>query len=117
VKAVRRASERLRHGLLIFPEGHRSRDGKLRPFRTAGLEAILSARRPKVYVLVNDGVWSSRRLVDFILNIHAVRGRAEVLGPFQPPESEDGIPDFIADLRERMETHLESMRSRRESDG
>jgi 1-acyl-sn-glycerol-3-phosphate acyltransferase len=117
VKAVGKAAEDLRHGLLIFPEGHRSRDGEIRRFRTAGLEAILAARRLQVYLLISDGVWTSRRFIDFVLNVHTVRGRAEVLGPFEPPVAQEEAPAFIAELRARLVAHLELMRSRRGDDG
>src|SRR6185436_14225145 len=57
VAAIRRGARELPHGIFIFPEGHRSRDGEVLPFRIAGAETILSERRVPVYVVVNDGAW------------------------------------------------------------
>jgi 1-acyl-sn-glycerol-3-phosphate acyltransferase len=116
VEVVREAARTLRHGLLIFPEGHRSRDGEIRPFRVAGLTAILSTRSLPVYLIVNEGVWTSRRLVDFALNIHRMRGEAEVLGPFESPRDEAGIPEFIEAMRGKLVAGLQSMRERRSDD-
>ena len=112
VATIADAAGRLEHGLLIFPEGHRTLDGEIRPFRAAGLIAILTTRRMPVYLAVSDGLWASRRLVDLVFNIHRMRGRTEILGPFAPPEEGAAIPAFVDGLRDRMIAHLAQMRSR-----
>jgi 1-acyl-sn-glycerol-3-phosphate acyltransferase len=116
IETLRRAALAPHHGILIFPEGHRTRDGEIRPFRPAGLIAMLEARRLPVYVVVNDGLWASRRFVDFILTVHRIRGETEVLGPFESPESHSEIPEFIDQLRAKMVERLEDMRRRRGPD-
>jgi len=110
VRAIAGAVAQLPHGLLIFPEGHRSRDGELLPWRNSGLLAALRARRMPVYLVVGDGLWRTRRLVDFLVHLPRVRGRAEVIGPFSPPEDVDELPAFLGSLRERMAAHLAEMR-------
>jgi 1-acyl-sn-glycerol-3-phosphate acyltransferase len=110
--AVVRGARELRHGLLIFPEGHRSADGAIRPFRTAGLAAALGERRLPVCLVVTDGFWRCRRLLDFVLNVHRIQGETEVLGTFAPPADPRELGAFLADLRKRMLTHLEQMRGR-----
>jgi 1-acyl-sn-glycerol-3-phosphate acyltransferase len=114
VAAIAAAAARLEHGLLIFPEGHRTLDGDLRPWRVAGLVAILTTRRMPVYLSVSDGLWVNRRLVDFVFNVHKMQGRTEILGPFAPPEDPVAIPAFIDGLRDRMVGHLAHMRRRNE---
>jgi len=113
VEALREAARRERHGLLIFPEGHRSIDGELRPFRGAGLKAILETRRMPVYLVVTDGFWAGRRFVDFLANTPHVRGRTEVLGPFAPPERDDEIDAAIEGWRQALSAHLVKMRQQR----
>jgi len=106
------AATRERYGLLVYPEGHRTLDGDLRPFRTAGLQAILQARRMPVYLVVTDGFWAGRRLVDFLDSVHRLRGRTEVLGPFEPPPPEpEAIERAIAGWRAAMTDHLAKMRA------
>lgn len=100
------------HGILIFPEGHRSRDGQIRPFRAAGTIATLAARRRPVYLVLNDGFWTCRRLVDFLFNVHKIRGVTEILGPFNPPEAAEDLPAFVERLRQQMIDHLTEMRER-----
>jgi 1-acyl-sn-glycerol-3-phosphate acyltransferase len=110
VETIAREAARLDHALLIFPEGHRSRTGEILPWRKAGLRAILAVRRDPVYLAVGDGLWISRRLVDFVFNIHRIRCRAEVIGPFVVPDREEEHEAFIDGLRQRMIDHLASMR-------
>lgn len=110
VAAMRRAALEHEHGLLIFPEGHRSVDGEVRAFRTAGTLAALSARRLPVYVVVSDGFWFGRRFVDFFWSVPRIRGETEVLGPFEAPETEDELPPFVERMRDLM---IERLRQRR----
>jgi 1-acyl-sn-glycerol-3-phosphate acyltransferase len=113
VEELRRSALAHDHGLLIFPEGHRSSDGEIGRFRAAGLKAILAARRMPVYLVVTDGFWKSRRFVDFLGSVPLIRGETEVLGPFEPPASGDELAGFIRELREKMLSRLREMRERR----
>jgi 1-acyl-sn-glycerol-3-phosphate acyltransferase len=114
VAAIAAAASRLEHGLLIFPEGHRTLDGEVRPFRASGVIAILTTRRMPVYLAVTDGLWVNRRLVDFVFNVHRMRGQTEILGPFAPPEDPAALPAFVDGLRDRIVGHLAQMRQRNE---
>ena len=111
IAAMSQAARDLSHGLLVYPEGHRTTDGAVRPFRPAGVIAVLAARRLPVYLVVSDGLWVNRRLADVVFNVHRMQGTTEVLGPFDPPEDEAALPAFIEEMRERMIGHLASMRS------
>jgi 1-acyl-sn-glycerol-3-phosphate acyltransferase len=105
------AARRQDHGIAIFPEGHRTRDGEIGPFHSGGAQVILRERPVPVYLVVTDGFWTARRLVDFVFNIHRIDGRTEVLGPFPPPER-DRIGPFVEEMREKMVVHLHAMRER-----
>ena len=112
IKAIRRGARELTHGLLIYPEGHRTRDGDVGRFRPAGLEAMLQERRLPVYVVVNDGMWRARRFTDAIFRAHLMDGWSEVLGRFEPPEDDAEIPAFIEGLRETLVEGLAAHRAR-----
>lgn len=101
------------HGILIFPEGHRARDGEIGPFKAAGTIATLTERRRPVYLVVSDGFWTCCRLLDFLFNVHKIRGETEVLGPFHPPEAPQELAAFVEHLRQVMIDHLKAMRERR----
>lgn len=113
LKTMIRAARELEHGMLIFAEGHRSRDGEVQPFQMAGILAVLRERRLPVHVVVTDGFWQARRLVDFVLGVGKIRGETEVVGTFEPPADADALPAFVESLRERMVAHLAAMRGRR----
>jgi 1-acyl-sn-glycerol-3-phosphate acyltransferase len=112
LRIVREAAAAHEAGLLIYPEGHRSLDGEVRPFRPAGVLGVLEARRMPVYLVVTDGFWKSRRFVDFVSSVPQIRGETEVLGPFQPPDSDDELPAFLQELHGRLVDHLAAMRRR-----
>jgi 1-acyl-sn-glycerol-3-phosphate acyltransferase len=113
LEVIRETARRLEHGLLIFPEGHRTRDGGIQPFHTAGLRSILAVRPLPVYLAVTDGFWQARRFVDVLFNIHRIDGRTEVLGPFPSPPDEAAIPGFLDEMRDRMVARLREMRAER----
>jgi 1-acyl-sn-glycerol-3-phosphate acyltransferase len=111
IEAIRRGARELPHGLLIFPEGHRTRDGEIRPFRGAGLEAALAERRMPVYLVLNEGVWRVRRLADLLFRVHLIDALAEVRGPFAPPEDPAAVPEFVQGLRQALVERLAELRA------
>jgi 1-acyl-sn-glycerol-3-phosphate acyltransferase len=98
--------------ILIYPEGHRTRDGEIRPWKRAGLDAFLSSREWEVYVLVVDGLWGVARLTDFLRDLSHVRARVQVVGPFRyDGRGRKNHDAFVNELRERMVATLAEMRS------
>lgn len=108
-KAVLRRAAHLERTLLIYPEGHRSCDGALQPFRSAGLLAILEERRLPVVLVATDGFCGGRRLVDVLFNVHRIRGRTEVVGRFVPPADAAALPGFVDHLEAALASHLSRM--------
>jgi len=105
---IARAAE---HPIVIFPEGHRSRDGSLRPFRRGGLGAILAARPWTVHLLVVDGLWKAGRFADLAGALSGLRGRAVACGPFAWPGPGADAGAFLDDMERRMAAELARMRS------
>ena len=102
LRAMKKAAVELRGALLVFPEGHRSRDGEVLPFRARGMVSLLQTRRLPVYVIANDGLWRARRFVDLLFHGAALHGETELLGPFLPPEDDAALEAFVATLREQL---------------
>ncbi len=106
VEAIRRGVGALPHGLLIFPEGHRTRDGAILPFRTGGFAAFLRERPRPVYLVLNDGTFRVRRFVDLVFRVHLIDAYSEVMGPFAPPTDPEQLPAFLTELRARLSARL-----------
>ncbi len=98
--------------MIIYPEGHRSRDGQLQPFMTQGL-ALLFRRAPQrpVYLVVLDGLWPLRTFTDIALRVAGQTGRVAVRGPYAIPSDRRGQAAFITSLRAEMLAMLERLRT------
>jgi 1-acyl-sn-glycerol-3-phosphate acyltransferase len=96
--------------IVIYPEGHRTRDGEISRFKKAGLKALLSVKRWQVYLIVGDGFWQCAKLKEFVMKVPTVRGSLRTLGPFTSPDSEEEFSPFINDMRDRMIAELREMR-------
>ncbi|HET8646729.1 MAG TPA: lysophospholipid acyltransferase family protein, partial [Vicinamibacteria bacterium] len=111
VDLMRRMAPGLAHGVVLFAEGHRTRDGAVRPFKTAGAQALLDASPMPVWLVATDGLWSSRRLVDFVLNVHRIRARTEVIGRWAPPARGEDVPAFMGVARGEVAARVEKIRA------
>lgn len=107
---LRVTAEKSAWPLVIYPEGHRTKDGNLRPFKRAGLRALLEGRRWQVHLVVMDGFWQCSKLKDFILTVKDVRGTIRVEGPIESPEPGPELDEFIDGLRNKMVSMLEEQR-------
>jgi 1-acyl-sn-glycerol-3-phosphate acyltransferase len=96
--------------LLLFPEGTRTRNGKIGRFQTAGLKRILGARDWRVYLFVSDGYWRHARLTHFLGGMQEIEGHLSVLGPFERKDPHADPEVFITRLRGLMVDELARVR-------
>jgi 1-acyl-sn-glycerol-3-phosphate acyltransferase len=111
--ALAEAADQVARGeqsLIIFPEGHRTRDGRIGHFMRNGLRLILKRAGRPVYCVVADGMWHARTFADALVNFADTNVRVVILGPFPPPDP-DSVDSFIDSLRERMTAALDQLRS------
>ena len=107
------AADRSRRGeasMLIFPEGHRTKDGSILPFMTRGLRLVLSRAPLPVYCIVGDGMWHIRTLADTMVRVAGTHIHVRIIGPFQPPAADADVPAFLDHVREQMIATLEDIR-------
>jgi 1-acyl-sn-glycerol-3-phosphate acyltransferase len=96
--------------VVIFPEGTRTRDGEIGPFKRAGLRSVLGGRPWEVWVVVSDGTWRSAKLKDFLGNVGTIRARMHRVGPFRWDDPTVDPDPFIGKLHEGMREALAELR-------
>ena len=121
LQALAAAADKVARGersFLIFPEGHRTRDGNIGRFMRSGLRIVLSRARRPVYCVVVDGAAHSRTVAEGMTRFAGSDVRVTVLGPFHPPlpDGEDAaaLDAFIDTLHARMTAALARLRGDRE---
>ena len=97
------------NSMLVFAEGHRTRDGQIAPFMRTGLRLVLERAKRPVYCIVADGLWHARTTFDAATGFAGATCSVHILGPFFPPSS--NIDEFIEGLRDRMVAELAAMRA------
>jgi 1-acyl-sn-glycerol-3-phosphate acyltransferase len=102
---------------LIYPEGHRSRDGEIQPFMTSGLQLVLRRTQDRpVYLVVVDGLWRLRSVADIALRLAGSIATVEVRGPYAVPPDPHDHEAFIASLRAEMLAVLAGLRAQEPED-
>ena len=101
----------LRRGepLVIFPEGGRSRDGALQPFRTGAFRLALAARAPVVPVTIAGAfeAWPPRRRLPRPGRIAVTYHRPLTAADLPPSTGRRAYPTVMAELaRQRIESAL-----------
>lgn len=94
----------------LFPEGTRTRDGEIGPFKVRGLSRLLQQRPWKVYVMVVDGYWQAARFRDFMADMSTIDGKMSHVGTFDWPDPSVDPTDFMEELRQCMVQGLAEIR-------
>jgi hypothetical protein len=73
--------------------------------------ALLKGRRLPVWIVVADGFWRFRKVIQTFFGLGSVRGRMRVVGQLMSPENPDELPAFIEECRQTMIRELATMRA------
>ena len=123
LRALIQAADRVDRGeasLLIYPEGHRTRDGRIGEFMRGGLRIALTRAHRPVYCVVADGMTTARTTRDAVAQLAGSAVSVAILGPFTPPadRSQETTDAFIDMLHNTMTNALTRLRGLPEpSDG
>lgn len=108
--ALRDAARNSEVPLALFPEGTRTRDGEIGPFKTTGLRLVLKQRRWKVYVMVADGFWERARLRDMLEGMSSIHGKLTLVGPLDWDDPRGDVEAFAEEVRSLMVEQLAAFR-------
>jgi len=97
--------------LALFPEGTRTKDGRIGRFKSAGIRRLLAERRWTVYVFVADGFWQVAKFKDFLNGMEHVEGRVAHVGTLEWTSPGDDPRAFIEEAREMMIAGLAACRA------
>jgi len=96
--------------IIVYPEGTRSHDGELQPFRRGAVDTLLRHRQWKVYLATADGTLPCGRLRDMLDGVHTVRSRVSVSGPFDTPTDPKDFSRWLKEMEDRMRKDLANLR-------
>lgn len=95
----------------LFPEGTRTQDGEIGPFKVRGLARLLQERTWTVHVLVVDGYWQAARFRDFMADMSTIDGKMTHAGTLEWSDPAADPTDFMDEIRERMVQGLADLRA------
>lgn len=111
IRSMARAANESDVPIGVFPEGTRTRDGEIAPFKIRGIAKVLQQRTWTVHIFVVDGFWRTARLRDFIGGMSTIDGRVRYLGTADWTEPKADTVAFMESVRERMVEGLAEMRA------
>ena len=111
LKRLRRIARESDVPIMIYPEGTRTKDGEIGPFRPAGMGLVLRARPFEVHAFVVDGLWRHARFKDLMGSLREIDARMEYVGRFDWTDPKGDPEPFVARLRSRMVDRLAEMRA------
>jgi 1-acyl-sn-glycerol-3-phosphate acyltransferase len=110
LKMLRSVARDPRVPIVVYPEGTRSRDGALLPFRRGAVDMLLRNRQWEVYLLTSDGTLPCGQLRDMLRGVDAVHCRVSVSGPFATPADPSEIASWLEEMEGRMRQSLQKLR-------
>ena len=96
---------------LIFPEGTRSRDGKLGQFYSAGFRRLVEATHLPVVVCALDGGWQLSRIGNVIRNLSKGSYRAKILKIYPAPQGKEDEKVILEESKSLIQAQLDEWRA------
>jgi 1-acyl-sn-glycerol-3-phosphate acyltransferase len=98
-------------GVVIFPEGTRGRDGKVRRFKVGGTGILARHLDLPVVVVTLDGTWRAAQPRQMLRNLPGLEIRVHVEEPGSIEPFRRNAEEALAEVRSLMERRLAEMRA------
>ena len=106
VRLARRASDTL--SPVVFPEGTRSRDGRMKKFQEGAIRTILGVNPLPVTAIAIDGGWLFHSMGSLRRGLSDVVYRVKHVGTIESTSDKSGIQEVVAQCRELIERQIEA---------
>ncbi|CEM60851.1 1-acyl-sn-glycerol-3-phosphate acyltransferase [Treponema phagedenis] len=97
---------------VVFPEGTRSRDGKLRTFHAAGFRRLISQAPMPVAVCALDGGWNIASIKTIAQNLKGGAYKVKVLKIYPAPQTKDEQVHILEEGKKLIQKQLDEWREK-----
>ena len=95
---------------ILFPEGSRTRDGKVGKFFSAGFRQLTESTGLPVVVCAIDGGWQLRDLRKLLTNLKCGCYRVKIVKIFDPPKNKEECNEVLEESRILMQKQVDEWR-------
>ena len=95
---------------VVFPEGTRSRDGRVLPYRSSALKVLTRETRLPLLPVSISGTWEAADLPAFIRNMPGLPVSVGIGEPIPPERYEGRLEEALQDIRAWTRGQVESQR-------
>ncbi len=100
LRAMARQLEHWEGSVVVFPEGTRSRDGRLLPYKAAAVRIIAETANLPILPIAIDGTHAVSDLRGFVRNMAGARGRVTIGRPIPPEVWRHRVDEVVDEVRE-----------------
>jgi 1-acyl-sn-glycerol-3-phosphate acyltransferase len=111
LRAMAAGLERWEGSVAIFPEGTRSRDGKVQPFKPAAVRIVAEVANLPILPVAIDGTYAASDLVGFAKNLTGARGTLTIGQPIAQEVWRGNLDQVVQDVRAWIAETVESGRA------
>jgi 1-acyl-sn-glycerol-3-phosphate acyltransferase len=109
--------ERWEGSVAIFPEGTRSRDGRVQPFKPAAVRIVAEVANLPILPVAIDGTYAASDLAGFAKNLNGAHGTLTIGRPIAPEEWRGNLDQVVQDVRAWIEDTVERDRASAKAPG
>lgn len=107
-----RQSEREGNSIVVFPEGHRAREGELLPFHSGAIRTILRTSPLPVVTAAIDGGYRVSTLLEVLRNIAGLTYRVKILAVHPAPVTKEELAAILSGAQRDIEATISGWRRR-----